>query len=64
MKEVMVDKDEIIDPTGVVLSPGNAEECQGNGKHEGYECCCDECDYFIDCYPDALSDGGEGGEKK
>lgn len=25
-------------------------ECKGNGKHEGIEIQCDECDYFLICY--------------
>lgn len=27
-------------------------ECKGNGKHEGIEIQCDECDHFLVCYPD------------
>ena len=48
----------IIDVTGVVLNPGaDGEECLGNGKHrdaEGnlIECCCDECDYYLECFSD------------
>ena len=38
------------DPTGVVLSPGELEKCMGNGKHEGIECCCDECDFYLLCF--------------
>ena len=53
-------KKKIIDVTGAILCPGNIEECQGNGKHEGFELCCDECNYYLDCYPDAISDDGEG----
>ena len=45
---------DIIDPTGAKLSPGVPQECQGNGEHEGFEICCDECDYFLLCF---------GGEK-
>ncbi len=26
-------------------------ECQGNGKHDDIEIQCDECDYFLVCYP-------------
>lgn len=40
----------IIDTTGIVLTPGNfGKDCMGNGKHEGIECCCDECDYAQCC---------------
>ena len=47
----------VIDPTGVELSPGERDKCLGNGEHvddEGLviECCCDECDYFLLCYPE------------
>lgn len=45
-----------LDPSGAVLAPGDPERCQGNGKHEGLECCCDECDHFLECYPDFISD--------
>ena len=41
----------IIDVTGTVPTPGNGgRECLGNGRFVGYECCCDECDYFLCCY--------------
>ena len=41
----------IVDVTGTVLTPGNGgRECLGNGTFEGYECCCDECDYFMCCF--------------
>lgn len=26
--------------------------CLANGKHAGIECQCDECDDFLDCFPD------------
>ena len=42
-----------IDPTGTILTPGfHGETCQGNGDHPGIECCCDECDFFLICFPD------------
>ena len=28
----------------------HGELCQANGKHEGIECQCDECDFYIDCF--------------
>ena len=46
---------EIIDVTGIKLTPGNeGKNCLGNGKHYDendnlIECCCDECDYIIKC---------------
>lgn len=41
------------------LCPGDPTACPGNGSTpapEGgvYECCCDECDHFLDCYPQYL----------
>ena len=47
-----MEEKKIIDPTGAVLFPGSPEFCEGNGKHEGYECCCDNCDYYLECFPD------------
>ncbi len=47
----------IIDVTGTILTPGNeGKDCFGNGEHIDefgnlIECCCDECDYYLDCYP-------------
>ena len=40
---------EIIDVTGVKLTPGEPAACLGNGDG-GFECCCDECDYFLLCF--------------
>ena len=39
-----------IDITGVELTPGNPTGCLGNGM-QGFECCCDECDYYLLCFP-------------
>ena len=41
----------IIDVTGLELLPGEPDACHGNGEH-GFECCCDECDYFLLCFPE------------
>lgn len=41
--------------TGAGLHPGDPEVCQGNGKHEGFECCCDECHYILDCFSPWMS---------
>ncbi len=44
---------DMIDPTGILLTPSfHGEDCLGNGDHPEYECCCDECDYYLDCFPD------------
>ena len=47
-------EEKVIDITGVELTPGNPDECLGNGEHvdgDGMpiECCCDECDYLMAC---------------
>ena len=39
------------DPTGIILSPANPKKCLGNGEHIEYECCCDECDWYLACFP-------------
>ena len=41
----------VIDVSGIELTPGEPTVCLGNGE-QGYECCCDECDYFLPCYPE------------
>ena len=40
----------VIDITEVELTPGEPNVCLGNGE-QGFECCCDECDYFLLCFP-------------
>ena len=44
-------KKRAIDITGVELTPGKSTVCFGNGEH-GNECYCDECDYFLLCFPE------------
>ena len=39
----------IIDVTSVELTPGEPAVCLGNGE-QGFECCCDECDYLLLCF--------------
>ena len=39
----------IMDITGVEITPGKPSVCLGNGE-QGFECCCDECDYFLLCF--------------
>ena len=41
----------VIDIIGVELTPGEPASCFGNGE-QGFECCCDECDYYLFCFPD------------
>lgn len=47
-------EDDMIDPsTGILLTPSyHGEQCLGSGDFPGYECCCDECDYYLVCFPD------------
>ena len=40
-----------IDIAGVELTPGEPTVCLGNGE-QGFECCCDECDYYLLCFPE------------
>ena len=44
-------QEKIIDITGIELSPGNLTACLGNGER-GFECCCDECECFLLCFPE------------
>ena len=30
----------------------NGENCIGNGQNKDIECMCDECDHFLECYPE------------
>ena len=41
----------VIDITGVELTPGDPHCCLGNGEH-GFEWWCDECDYYLLCFPE------------
>ncbi len=46
------EKKQIIDVTGIPLTPSRqGKKCLGNGEHPEYDCCCDECDYFLYCFP-------------
>jgi hypothetical protein len=40
----------VIDVTYTELTPGKPTVCLGNGEHR-FECCCDECDYYLYCFP-------------
>ncbi len=40
-----------------ILSPGDPDRCKGNGEAvddngKPVECCCDECDHFLLCFPE------------
>ena len=41
----------VIDITDIEFTPGEPAVCFGNGE-KGFECCCDECDYFLLCFPE------------
>lgn len=50
----------IIDLSGIILTPSeDGKECLGNGESfdkygNRIECCCDECDYFLICFPEPI----------
>ena len=39
------------DVIDVEITPGKPSVCLGNGE-QGFECCCDECDYYLLCFPE------------
>ena len=49
----------VIDITGIELTPGQPAVCLGNGE-QGFECCCDECDYYLLCFPEFDPENKEG----
>ena len=47
--------DRYTDPhTGELIVPGKPEECAGNVERGGFS--CDECDYFLKCFPECDPD--------
>ena len=37
----------------IQLKPSeNGEDCPANGKHKDIECQCDECEHYLECYPE------------
>ena len=50
---------EVIDITGIELMPGEPGVCLGNGE-QGLECCCDECNYYLFCFPEFDPKSKEG----
>ncbi|MBR1383847.1 MAG: hypothetical protein IJ555_08575 [Ruminococcus sp.] len=39
-------------PDEVELTPSpNGSDCIGNGEHIEVECQCDECDFYLECFP-------------
>ncbi len=49
----------VIDITGIELTPGEPAVCLGNGE-QGFECCCDECDGYLLCFPEFYPKSKEG----
>lgn len=45
--------------SGAIILPGCPERCEGNGKNPKYEICCDECDYYLECFPEYQADVDE-----
>ena len=39
----------VTDVSGIELTPGEPDVCLGNGE-QGFENCCDECDYYLLCF--------------
>lgn len=36
-----------------ILTPSyHGELCRHNGENPNFECACDECDYYLACFPD------------
>lgn len=53
------------DPSGVLLCPGHPKLCLGSGKFgKLFECCCDECNYFLQCFPEWAPGGSAWKEEK
>lgn len=46
--------EKVIDVTGTQLTPGDPAECLGSDRHPDHPLCCDECDFYLKCYPDSL----------
>ena len=46
------------DVTGIKLMTGEPTACPGNGEL-GFECCCDECDCYLLCFPEFASKNKE-----
>ena len=45
--------DIVLNVAGIPLNPSyHGTHCPGNGEDPEVECCCDECNYFLICFPD------------
>lgn len=39
----------------IELNPSpNGKDCLANGQHEGIEISCDECNFFLQCFPENI----------
>ena len=48
----------------VPLTPSpQGRDCLGNGTHEGYEIACDNCDHFLECFPEYIGTDWMGKDK-
>lgn len=56
----MIKHDEFIDITGTPLTPGDPRSCLGGDNHPEHPLCCDNCPYYLECYPD----GGKGEQRE
>ena len=57
-------KKQITDVSGTPLVPSEqGSKCPGNGEHPEYECCCDECDHYLYCFPQYKAEQGKDGGK-
>ena len=45
------DTKKVTDISGIELTPAKPDVCLGNGE-QGFECCCDECDHYLLCFPE------------
>lgn len=50
----LAESEKVIDITGTELSPGDPESCLGGDNHPEHPLCCDECDFYLACFPDAM----------
>ena len=44
--------EKVIDVTGTELTPGDPQNCLGGDNHPEHPLCCDECDYYLACFPE------------
>ena len=36
----------------ILTASYHGELCRHNGENPNFECACDECDYYLVCFPD------------